>query len=253
MIPMASLIGGGDIAASADDIINDSERSLVLASGDLALPESLKRRIRRGGEVPDIRLWYRDRFIVRNSSDIKLLQDSRNIRVFVCDRLHVSIFMNESAGIVTSFNLFSEPGRPLIDLGVFFTEGSDGELFCRVRDAMETIEAESRLQTDFSGSSPQRPAMKNQGRGRAGTGPEGRGLFSKFFHEALGGGGYCIVCGAPMSYQKENPRCMHCLSKKAGGTDADGNGFYCHNCGAAARVTPAVPFCKRCLSDTLPR
>jgi hypothetical protein len=249
---MASLIGGGDIAASADDIITGAERSLFLASGDLALPESLKKRVSRGEELPDIRLCYRDRFIVRDETDIKLMQDCRNIRVFVCDRLHVNVFMNESAGIVTSFNLFSEPGRPLIDLGVFFTGAHDGELFCRVRDALKTIEAESRLQTDFSGS-PGRSAMRNQERGRAGTGPEGRGLFSKFFHEALGGGGYCIVCGAPMDYQRENPRCPHCLDKKAEGIDADGNGFYCHNCGAAAGVTPAIPFCKRCLSDTLQR
>jgi hypothetical protein len=249
---MASLIGGGDIAAAADDIINKSERTLFIASGDLVLPESLKKRVSPGEELPDIRLCYRDRFIVRDDKDINLLQDCRNIRVLVCDRLHVSIFMNESAGIVTSFNLFSEPGRPPIDLGVFFTGTADGELFCRVRNAIGTIEAESRIQTDFSGSS-RRSAMKNQERGRAGTGPEGRGLFSKFFHEALGGGGYCIVCGAPMNYQRENPRCPHCLGTHAGGTDRDGNGFYCHNCGAAAGVSPTIPFCKRCLSDTLQR
>jgi hypothetical protein len=160
--------------------------------------------------------------------------------------------MNESAGIITSFNLFCEPGRPLIDLGVFFTEESDGELFCRVLNAVETIEAESRLQTDFSGSRG-RSVMQNQERGRAGTGRDGRGVFSKFFHEALGGGAYCIVCGAPMNYQRENPRCPHCLGKKAGGPGADDNGFYCHNCGAAAEVTPAVPFCRRCLSDIIRR
>jgi hypothetical protein len=249
MIPMVSLIGGRDIRAAADEIITGSGTSLFLASRDLALPESLKKRALRRENVPDIRLYYRDRFIVSDASDIILLKECQNIRVFICDPLHVNIFMNESSGIITSFSLFVEPGRPPIDLGVFFTKASDEELFSRVLDTIGTIEAESRLQTDFSGSS-RRSVIKDRERDRDATGPEKRGFFSKFFHEALGGGGYCIICGAPMSYRRENPRCPHCLGTKAGGPGADNSGFYCHNCGAAAEVTPAVPFCRRCLSDT---
>ena len=248
---MATLIVGREIGEAVDTIITGSARSLFLASRDLTLPESLKNKVRGTGGLPDIRLYYRDHFIVGGPPDITLLKEHKNIRVFVCELLHMNIFMNESAGIVTSYNLLEAPGRPPVDLGVFFRKTADDEMFSRTVDTIRAMEAESRLQTDFPGS-PGGPGITGKERKRGGdrTGPDGGGLLRKFFHEAIGGGGYCITCGDPMSYQRRTPFCPHCQRIRNGRPEPGCNGYYCHNCGTAEPVTLSVPFCRRCLLDS---
>jgi hypothetical protein len=249
MIPMVSLIEGPDIRATVDKIITGSATFLYLASRDFSLPAPLKEHVDYGmARTPDIRLYYRNRFIVSDKSDIVWLKEHRNVRVFVCDLMNINIFMNESTGIVTSFNLFEPTGRSLIDLGIFFSKTADELLFSRTLGAIGTIEGQSHQQTDFY-PSPGRNREKSQYGESSTKSTNESGFFSKFFHEALGGGGYCITCGAPVSYQRNRPFCPHCMNKRTGCPDPDENGFYCHNCGAAARVTIRVPFCRHCLSD----
>jgi hypothetical protein len=248
---MATLIHGDEIRETIDRIITGSGRSLFLASRDLTLPGSLIQKVRSGGGLPDIRLYYGDRFIVGDPSDIALLNGCRHIRVFVCELLRTNLFMNESSGLITTYNLFEAPGRPPLDLGVSFSETADETVFSSACNAIAAIESESRIQTDFCGS-PRLPGptchAREGGPGR--TAPGSGGFLDRFFHEALGGGGYCITCGAPMDYRREAPFCPHCRNMQKEQPDPDSDGYYCHNCGAAADVTRSVPFCSRCLTDT---
>jgi hypothetical protein len=245
---MVSLIEGRDIRGAVDEIITGSTRFLVLASQEITLPDRLKEHLDRGTRgVPDIRLYYRNHFIVNDKSDITFLQEHLNIQIYVCDRLHMNIFMNELTGIITSFNLYEFPGSSPIDFGVLFSKTDDEALYSCVLTAMRTIESGSSIQTDFYGS-PLKMGEVQQEEDRGAESPEEKRFFSKFLHEALGGGGYCIACGAPMRYQRDHPFCPHCMNKQAGCSDSNEPGFYCHNCGAAARVTLNIPFCRRCLS-----
>src|SRR5271157_2546995 len=149
MIPMVSLIEGPDIRATVDKIITGSATFLYLASRDFTLPARLKEHVDSGmTQIPDIRLYYRNRFIVSDKSDIIWLKEHRDVQVFVCDLMNVNIFMNESTGIVTSFNLFEPPGRPLIDLGISFSKTADEPLFSRTLGAIGTIEGQSHQQKD---------------------------------------------------------------------------------------------------------
>ena len=247
---MASLIRGDEIRETIDTIIAGSQRYLFLASRDLTLPGSLRRKVQGGEGVPDTRLWYSDRFIVGDPSDITLLRECRQIRVFVCDRLRMNLFMNESSGIVTSYSLFEAPGNTALDLGVSFSRTADDSMFLSASDAIAAIEAESRPQTDFSGSLVRDLWESPVKSGRGGASRDSRGFLDRFFHEALGGGGYCIACGTPMDYRRDDPFCPQCLHRRKGQPDPGSEGCYCHNCGAAAKVTCTVPFCRRCLSDT---
>ena len=170
----------------------------------------------------------------------------------MCDLLHMNIFMNDSSGMITSYDLLEAPGRPPIDLGVLFSKTADEEMFSRAVNMIGAIETASRLQTGFSGPAWGSWTIKEgKERGREITGPGPGSFFQKFFHEAIGGGGYCIACGAPMSYRRRTPFCPKCMSIRNGQAGPDERGYYCHNCGAAARVTLSVPFCRRCLSDTM--
>ncbi|HTY14880.1 MAG TPA: hypothetical protein VMC42_04165 [Methanoregulaceae archaeon] len=247
---MATLVRRDEMREIVDRIITGSGRSLSLASRDLTLPASLIQRVRSGDGLPDIRLYYGDRFIVGDPSEIAILKECPHIRVFVCELLRTNLFMNESSGIITSYNLLESPGRSPFDLGVSFSETADEKMFASACDAIAAIEAESRLQTNFSDSQRKSgPTGRPDEREEERAAPGGTGFLTRFFHEALGGGGYCITCGSPMDYRRTAPFCTHCQNRQKGQPVLDSNGFYCHNCGTAAHVTRKVPFCSRCLSD----
>jgi hypothetical protein len=246
---MAWVLGSGDIQPAIDEMIRKSGRYLYLAGRDLVLPEILQERISgSGGSQLDVRLYYNDHFLVNSKDDIAFLRAHENVRVFVCAALDACCCLSESGGIISSSCRTDLSRSTMLRLGLSFTASGDPGIHHDMETFLKKIEGNSRIQDEFEGRALQDDFRQEITRAPA-SGRERRDLFTRFFHEAIAGGGYCIRCGTPMEYRIGMPLCRGCFSEWAKSKNQEKTGSYCHNCGASYPVTMKKPLCSRCYRD----
>lgn len=208
------------------NIIEEARESVVLVTAYLSswphLDHAIKGAIARGVRVslvlraPDGA--QRDR--AKREREAADLQELGACVHFV-DRLHAKAYINESAAIVTSFNLVSGSNES-IELGVLL---QDAEL---VHDCIAKIRAYcpelaigqvATARTPGKQSAP--PARKEQA--------------------------HCIGCAEPLPFDPARPFCLSCYRSSKKGSDVSAlSRRVCHRCGAEGPATLDRPICPPC-------
>jgi phosphatidylserine/phosphatidylglycerophosphate/cardiolipin synthase-like enzyme len=192
-------------------LLKNADERIILLSPYLQLAPTLKDLIReRISDNIDISIVYGKEEHL-NRDDFRFLQELSDVKVYFCDNLHAKCYINESAAIVTSMNLYQYSQQNNLEMGIKVDKTADPELYDEILDEAQRIIKISR----------EHPFKKKK-------------LAQ----------GYCIRCKATIPLNSEHPFCIPCL-KKRGKAKPNTLEKYCHVCGKQAETSFENPLCFR--------
>ncbi len=200
-------------------------------------------------------------------------------QVYLVERLHSKIYLNEEQAIVTSMNLLQGSAVNSKEIAFLIQDAeTHAEILKYVNDRLIANAKPYRPLTSQprpSGSSarpapqpqkPYRPPASQprpsgssarpvaQPRPSTPDRPDADGLLAVAGKAVLGmlkrsmdrDQAYCIRCGSGISYDTEHPLCEDCYKKWAVYKDPDYRERQCHRCGDKQKTSYARPLCREC-------
>ena len=249
---MAEFLNTEKSYAALVDLINKADKTLVLISPYIKLPERLLERLKdvcRRGSV-NMTLVCRKEDLKPETKDALAQIPSLQLRFL--SNLHAKCFYNDSAMIITSLNLHEHSQQNNREMGIYLTRQDDGDVFLEALEEAEFIVrlAESevvKMEKTVKEVSP-KPKLFAKSRDNR----NGNAIVSKLFTPNKGkpGGiqsGHCIRCGKDISYNIETPYCASCYNTWKRYKDPDYEEEYCHWCGKPNELTTIErPLCYSC-------
>jgi len=241
---MVRFIENLSISSSIQDLINQSEKSLVLISPFLKIPEIIRKQLisanNRGVKI---------RFVVKSdssidTSDANLFYNCDNIWLYLVNNLHAKSYINEKSGILTSLNLYEFSQINNIEMGITFSKTEDPELYNSVVDSIEKIKEQSKKVSNET-LSLKLSDQRNFGEVKFVDNRVERGYVKGWWHFTRGGG-YCIRCGVDIMQNPNKPYCDSCFNVWKKYSNVNYRENYCHLCGSEYPTTFNKPLCNGC-------
>ncbi|OPZ44980.1 MAG: hypothetical protein BWY93_00132 [Euryarchaeota archaeon ADurb.BinA087] len=207
---MAQFLDTTGVSHELTQLIKRAGETLIFISPFLQISKNLEYLIKeRDAKNVDIRFVYgKNKHI--NQDDFTFLRELSHVKVYFCENLHAKCYLNESAAIITSMNLYEYSQVNNQEMGIKVEKARDPGLYTE-------IVAESQRIIRISQEQPLKKVRK--------------------------AAGYCIHCRTKIPLNIENPLCETCYSFWKG--DKDGQEKYCHICGKAEEISYNNPICQR--------
>jgi HKD family nuclease len=207
---MAQFLDTTGVSHELTQLIKRTNEKLILISPFIQIAKNLEDLIReRDSQNVDIRFVYgKNKHL--NADDVNFLRELSHVKVYFCENLHAKCYLNESAAIITSMNLYEYSQVNNQEMGIKVDEATDPGLY-------NEIVAESQRIIRISQEHPLKKIRKASG--------------------------YCIHCRTMIHLNPENPLCDACYTSWDG--DPDNLEKYCHVCGKSSETSFEKPICFR--------
>ena len=176
-------------------------------------------------------------------------------RVYLVERLHSKIYLNESRAIVTSMNLVQGSAVNSKEIAFLVQDTETREEICNyVRQRLiATAEPYRPPAGQPRPSWPSaRPAAKSLPSAADGTDTAGlltiagKAVLDVIKRGMGGNQAYCIRCERGISFNQERPLCDDCYKEWARYSKRDYRECYCHRCRRKSKTSYAKPLCVDC-------
>ena len=180
-------------------------------------------------------------------------------QVYLVERLHSKIYLNEKQAIVTSMNLVKGSAVDSKEIAFLIQDAeTHAEILKYVNDRL--IVNAKPYRPPASQPRPSRSSARPAPQPRPSTPdrPEADGLLAVAGKAVLGmlkrgmdrDQAYCIRCGSDIDFDPDRPLCDGCYKKWAVYKDPDYRERQCHRCGGKYQTSYARPLCRECYRAT---
>jgi phosphatidylserine/phosphatidylglycerophosphate/cardiolipin synthase-like enzyme len=216
---MAEFLTTNEIASSLEQIIEGSQKKIVLISPYLQLPQILFERLQDADrkKVQIIVVYGKDELKPEERAKLNRLS---NLSLHYYKNLHAKCYFNEESMIIASMNLIEFSEKRNRELGVLIRKSTDEKLFGEARCEADSI-------VYFS---TREPLVQQKEQSRQTTREKG----------------HCIRCNAPIPPDRDKPYCPGCFSTWIRYANPEYKEKHCHLCGKPAVVSMARPLCRSC-------
>lgn len=236
---MSKFLTTAGISHHVEEILSRAQHRVVIVSPYLRTRDRIrsliKERAERGVEVHIV--YGKDELHDKERAWIDALP---TVRLYFHKDLHAKCFMNESAAVLGSMNLYDFSELNNIEMGVLLEAQGDAEVFEDIQEEVERIirdAHERRVGDAVSGDAVSQPATTNV----SNTPPP--------FHPiviAASPPGHCIRCADPIPRDTNKPYCKSCYKAWADTGRGNPTERHCHLCGTGSKVNFKLPACKPC-------
>lgn len=234
-----------------EQIVTRARERLLLVSPYLQISTILLERLqeaeRRGVEIS----------IVYGKNELhddqrQQLLRLRNLHLYYLENLHAKCYMNESAAIVTSMNMYDFSIKKNREMGILLA--STEEAYVDARREVESIIAAARSERAPEAAPSLRSSVWALAASAAaalvpgGSAPQHPAPAARASHR----GGVCIRCLTSISRNAARPLCRSCYEVWASFGNPDYPEKGCHHCGKTGDVSLARPLCRACYRAAQP-
>jgi len=252
---MAKFLTTRRTTAEMEAIINDADRSIVLISPYIKIPDSLFQNLLAADKK-----GIRTTLIFGKSKldpDVrKQLSRLQNVALYFLNNLHAKCYFNESQMVITSLNLYDYSEQNNREMGILISRQEDKEAFNEaVREAqmIMNLAEQQYLHQRTSEMIPPKTVKRPTPTPKETTAGLGATLlrgFSDIVLQAVGlGKGYCIGCNTKIDYDEFRPYCPDCYKQWV--VNKKQNATFCHSCGKHFKTSMNKPVCLSCWKKTL--
>ena len=233
MRPASSLIVTNDgVSSAVTQLIREAKESVVLVSPYNSfwdhLRDAIRLAIKRHVQVTVI---YREG--EKENDDITWLK-KEGATVYVVDRLHAKLYLNEASVLLTSMNLHQSSREKSREVGIHV---DDADAQRELRSYVNELIHLGKRVSPAPASAQTRPAPSITRTQRKDTPTK-----------ASTTGGACIRCKTPISFNVEKPLCPKDYRTWNRHQDPTYPEKYCHRCGREYSTTFNEPLCLPCLT-----
>ena len=142
---MAGFLTTRAITSAIEDIINNAEKSLVLVSPFIKVPESLFQNLMAADKQGvRITLIFGKREL---DDDVrKQLRQLKNLKVLFLENLHAKCYFNEQSMVITSLNLYDFSEQNNREIGVLVKIQDDENVY---REALKEIQRIYKISSSY--------------------------------------------------------------------------------------------------------
>ncbi len=251
---MAKFLTTRGTASEIEKIINNAQKSLVLISPFIKIPDSLfQNLIAADQRNVRITLIYGKNNLEPQTRE--QFQKLKNFRLCFLENLHAKCYFNEQDMVISSLNLYDFSEQNNREMSVLISRSTDEEVF---NDAYK----EARIMLSLAKiHNPRQKAQElpsNHFSNKQNAPREEKTsissilfkdithVFSRTFDTEKG---HCIACNRQIEYNEDRPFCPDCYKNT---WKRNGNSkHYCHACGKESPTTLNKPLCRSCWEETL--
>ena len=228
---MAKFLTTRGTSSNLENIINAAERSLVLISPYIKIPETLFPCLKAADKKNvKITLIYGKKDDL-NDDVIGQLRQLRNLSLYFDRNLHAKCYFNEASMVITSMNLYDYSESSNREMGVLVSATEDRNLYNEAEREYQRILGIAELvglgTTSTRKQEPKRVEIKRQETEKEIT-------------------GHCIRCKSVIPLDPSKPYCRDCYDVWNKWKDPEYEEKYCHWCGKPTKTTIEYPLCRPC-------
>ena len=235
---MASFLTTTQISAELENLIKTAQDEITIVSPYLKVNHRLQSFIKDAGQRRiRFNLIYGKREL--QPDEWNWIKQLGTVETGFVENLHAKCYLNETAAIVTSMNLYEFSQQNNDEMGILVTAETDPELYKDIRAEVERLERgaeqkwSQRTQKNKtspsnhrSSGSPVKPARQDKTTG------------------------HCIRCGDTRDFDANKPLCEKCYRSWAIFKNESYPEKYCHGCGRQKEgITFAKPLCSLCYRE----
>lgn len=252
---MAKFLTTRGTTTEIERIINDTQRTVVLISPFIKIPDSLFQNIftadKRGVTTTIV---YGKKGL--EAGVLSQLNRLTHLRKYFLENLHAKCYFNEQFMVITSLNLYDFSESNNREMGVLLSRIDDKDAYeLAVREANMIV---SLAKPEATGPNTIEQNAMNYNPPRTITLPkESKAVptthflrgFSDIISNAVNSGkGYCIGCKTRKDYDEYKPLCPVCYKQWAKNKVLKAN--YCHMCGKPHATSVNKPVCLSCYKNS---
>ena len=218
------------ISAALMQIIGDARQRLTLVSPYNRHWGHLRREIAAAQQRGvDVTVYYR-------ADEPNPVAERDSITAVPVRMLHAKIYANETTALVASMNLLEASAMYSRDVGLLVRDAAlRREIDVFIRSLWDSVETDA----------PPRTSAANANDNGNGATRLHRVETPEDIARVIDINGFCIECGAAISFDSAKPLCPQCYSRHG----RNGVHNICHNCGQPHRTVLNEPFCLSCAAE----
>lgn len=240
---MARFLNKDSAYAQIVEIVNNTDRKLVLISPYIRINDDLLKRLKhKDKQGIKIIVVCREKERGRDlASEVRgALKELRNLELFFDDDLHAKCFYNEKYMVIGSLNLLESSQRKNREMGVLLSSEEDPVIF---NDALKEAEY-------IIGAAKKDSTLKNLANRFLKETKSAVDSLAENISMVVEQKGYCIRCGENIAYDLDTPYCHGCW--KIWNKDPNYKEEFCHSCGnPRQQTTKNKPRCDSCYNKSL--
>ena len=242
---MAEFLTTADMSAAVERIIKRAEHRVVIVSPYLKTRDRVRSLIKeRSAKGVEVHIVYgKAELHDRERAWIEALP---SVRLYFHKDLHAKCYMNESAAVLGSMNLYDFSQANNIEMGVLLEAQGDADAFEDVAEEAERIISNAQQRHPDAATPQADPAPPSQTEPPAGLRPGPPTPSSDTADNVPAQRGYCIRCNARIPSDTSRPYCVSCFKEWADAGKGTPSENYCHLGGKEAKVHFKRPACKPC-------
>ena len=212
--------------------IIDAKKKLVLVSPYLQISKTFLERLNdASNKGVQIKIIYGKDELKPNEKNSLAKID--NIELFFFENLHAKCYLNESAMVITSMNMYEFSEKNNREMGVFITKKEDVELF---QDAINEVGSIIQSSEEIILAKTERKLKRTNL----------QSISTIDSNEKETTEGYCIRCETRKTYNTDYPYCTDCFKVWVQYENPDFEENVCHCCGEFSNTTMNKPECYDC-------
>ncbi|MDV0446694.1 hypothetical protein MsAg5_05440 [Methanosarcinaceae archaeon Ag5] len=247
---MARILDTQNCSAEISNLLNGAEKEIIFVTPYLKISPSFQGHfVFAGSKNISMTIIYRDdnpaeKELERLNEEKKLLKNS-NVKLRKTKNLHAKCYMNESAAILTSMNLYQFSQENNYELGILVKKGEDEELYNQIRQEIQKIYS---LSQPDEYSTPKKVTIEKKAPAKAAPPEKSEGGFFSFITKILSPDTryYCIRCRQKISETDGHSLCGNCYREWSRYKNSNYTEKYCLICGEKANTTYNRPLCDEC-------
>ena len=238
---MPEFLANRGITSAIENIINNAEKSLVLVSPFIKIPDSLFQNL-VAADKQNIRITIIFGKRKLDEEVVKQLKKLNSIKMMFLENLHAKCYFNEKSMVITSLNLYDYSEQNNREIGILITRDGDENVY---------NEAIREIQRIYHLSTPHDLVQETTHEKTDAPQYEKEQLKESILEKFLGslfGQGYCIECRTRIDFDEYKPYCAKCYKLVK---NKQRKAKYCHECGAAFKTTLYKPLCELCFEKSI--
>ncbi len=169
--------------------------------------------------------------------------------------LHAKCYLNESAAIVTSMNLYEFSQQNNDEMGILATRADDPELYQQIYEEARRLGSKANLKWGMQAApthtpTPQRAPQPQRNEATVAVPTAPRNSRPTQGSNKRATQGFCIRCGNRIPMDRDKPLCGRCHREWVKYKNETYPEKYCHACGKQRDTTFAKPLCVDCYGSS---
>lgn len=231
---MASFLTTTQISAELENLIKTAQDEITIVSPYLKVNHRLQSFIKDAGQR-QIRFK-----LIYGKSELQpdewnWIKQLETVETGFVENLHAKCYLNETAAIVTSMNLYEFSQQNNDEMGILATVGADPELYRDICSEVERLERGAEKKWSKGTEEDKSSTSNRRGDRRSGA-----------THQKTETAGFCIRCKSPIDFDPDKPLCGICYGSWVQFKNPTHPEKYCHDCGKEAETTFAKPLRLSC-------